>query len=144
MTDVLGMTADQVREEARRRADRRAKNLPLTETPAEREQRIVDEDFRLEREIQAECVRLYRANGFTVWEGLKDKRKTKIQPGHPDLTLFHVRLKWHGYQEVKTPTGELRPDQKDFREVCIASGVPHFVGGVQIAQLVIAEVLGLR
>lgn len=135
--DIASMTADQVRAEAARRAARRAQNLPLTATTeeVEREKRAADD--RLEAEIQAECVRHYRANGFVVYEGLKERRKTRIDKGFPDLTLFHPRTKWFGYHEVKTPTGTLRPDQRDFRDTCIATNVPHFVGGVEIAHLVI-------
>jgi hypothetical protein len=78
-----------------------------------------------------------------VYEGLKEKRKVRIDRGHPDLELFHFRKKWHGYHEVKTPTGHLRPDQRDFRDSCVACEVPHFTGGFDVCQIVIALVRAL-
>jgi hypothetical protein len=126
--------------ESRRRAARRAQGLPFDETPKETEQRERLEDDRLESEIQAECVKEYRARGFIVYEGLKERRKTRIDKGHPDLELFHPRARWHGYHEVKTPTGKLRPDQEDFRESCLATDVPHYVGGMEACAAAIDEV----
>jgi hypothetical protein len=128
--------------EAERRRARVAAGKPIHLTPEELKAQDKAEDERLEREIQAECVREYRANGFTLWEGLKDKKKVKIQPGHPDLELFHPRYQWHGYHEVKTPRGELEPAQRDFMEMCDACNVPFFVGGINVVALVIATARG--
>jgi hypothetical protein len=130
--------SDAVRAEAERRAARRAEGKPLALAVDEMEHREAVADERLEREIQAECVREYRANGCIVYEGLKEKRKTKIQPGWPDLGVFHPRTKTFWFHEVKTPTGTLRPDQADFRETCLATGVPHYVGGIEVARQAIS------
>jgi hypothetical protein len=132
--------ADEVKQEAARRQARRDQGKPLNPTPDELQAKARADDDRLEREIQAECVKEYRANGFIVYEGLREKRKTRIQPGQPDLTLFHIRAKWHGYHEVKTPAGKLRPDQEDFKAACDQTGTPHFVGGIDTARQVIAIV----
>jgi hypothetical protein len=134
---LVGQFTDFAKEAMRRQA-RRDAGLPLHETPEELAKVKREADDRLEREIQAECVREYRANGFIVYEGIKSK--ARITPGQPDLTLFHPRTKWHGYHEVKTPLGELRPDQKDFRETCIATDVPHFYGGMETCRFIIAFV----
>lgn len=135
------IAAEDIRREAERRQVRRAAGLPLNETPAELEERAKEDDDRLEKDIQAECVKEYRANGCTVYEGLKEKRSTKIAPGWPDLGVFHPSRKLFWFHEVKTPTGKLRPDQKDFRETCIATGVTHIVGGIAAARLAIETLL---
>jgi hypothetical protein len=135
---------DEMRAEAERRRARRAAGKPLHDTPEELVQKAKIEDERLESEIQAECVRHYRANGFIAHEGLKERRKTRIDKGHPDIELFHLATKWHGYHEVKVPGGRLRPDQRNFQEWCIACEVPHFVGGMEICELVIELVLDLK
>ncbi len=42
-------------------------------------------------------------------------------PGFPDMVAFDAKS-IPGFIEAKTETGVLRPDQKDFRDFCIAAG----------------------
>lgn len=128
----LGNARDTIREAERRKARRNA-GKPLHETPAELEQRTRSDDNRLEKEIQRDCVRIYRANGCVVYE-TSQKRAAKVTPGLPDLIVFHARAKAMWYHEVKTATGELRPDQRDFQEQCQLTGTPHYVGGIEAAE----------
>lgn len=127
--------ADEMRREAERREARKAAGKPYHETPEEVKARLELEDDRLEKDIQRECIRHYRANGFRTYEGIR--LKARIQPGQPDITLFHPKRQWHGYHEVKTPTGKLRPDQLEFRETCLETGVPHYVGGMECCREII-------
>ena len=130
------MSPDDVRAEAERRAARRRQGLPLTATPAEIEQQAREDNLRLERDIQRGCVKYYRAHGCVVYE-TSQKRAAKVSPGIPDLIVFHPRSGLHWYHEVKTPSGELRPDQKDFREQCLLTKTTHIVGGLAAAGLVV-------
>jgi hypothetical protein len=134
MIDLTDPSA--VRAEAERRAARRSQGLPLTATADELEQQAREDDARQEKEIQWECVKFYRAHGCVVYE-TSQKRASRIAPGIPDLIVFHPRSGKHWYHEVKTPKGELRPDQKDFREQCLLTHVTHIVGGVAAAGLAI-------
>lgn len=131
--------ADMIRE-AERRAERRSKGLPLHETPAEIEARAAEEDARLEREIQAEVVRIYRANGCVVYS-TSSTRRSRIAAGIPDLIVFHAGAGVHLYHETKTPRGKLRPDQVDFAEQCIRTNTVHIVGGVQAAELAVETLI---
>jgi hypothetical protein len=135
---------DAIRAEAERRLARRSQGKPLAPTPDELATREAVADDRLEREIQAECVKLYRAHGCTVYVGLVAKGKGKIQPGWPDLGVFHPRTKTFWFHEVKTPTGTLRPDQADFRETCLATGVLHYVGGIETARQALSTITPVR
>lgn len=131
--------AEDMRREAERRQARHDRGLPLNETPEELKARAREEDDRLEKDIQAECVKEYRGNGCVVYEGLKSK--AKIQPGWPDLGVFHPATRQFWFHEVKTPTGRMRPDQEDFRRTCITTGVTHIVGGIAVAKLAIETLL---
>lgn len=141
-TDVMSMTADEIRAEAERRRRRREKGLPIEDTPAEKEQYAREEDDRLEREIQRDVVRLYRAHGCVVYE-TSQRRAAKVSPGIPDLIVMHTGARVQFYHEVKTPSGKLRPDQKDFRDQCLASGTVHIVGGVAAAERQL-DAIGVR
>lgn len=138
---------EDAQKEAHRRQHRRALGLPLhptaDELAAEAAKRAKEEDSRLEREIQADCVKEYRAAGCDVYV-LAQKKAHKMTPGIPDLLVFPPGFAgqafWH---EVKTPTGEQRPDQKVFQENCERTGTVYVLGGVAAA---IAEIArrGLR
>ena len=119
--------------EAERRAARRAQGLPLHETPAEQAERIQENDDRLEREIQGDVVRLYKALGCQVWSH-SELRKTKQTPGYPDLTVLHPRRRLAWYHETKTPTGTSSPAQRTFLGTAAECGVTVVVGGVQAGE----------
>lgn len=119
--------------EAERRRIRREQGLPLHETPAEAAVRIQEEDTRLEREIQADVVKVYRAIGCKIWSH-SEPRRAKLTAGYPDLTVMHPgrRLTW--YHETKTPAGSLRPAQLEFLATAASCGVAVVVGGVRAAE----------
>jgi hypothetical protein len=119
--------------EAERRRIRRDAGLPLHETPAEVAERIQEDDDRLEREIQIDVVKLYKALGCQVWSH-SELRKTKQTPGYPDLTVLHPRRRLSWYHETKTPTGTLEPAQLVFRSTAAESGLTVIVGGVVAAE----------
>lgn len=119
--------------EAERRRIRREQGLPLHETPAELAERIEEDDDRLEREIQVDVVKLYKALGCQVWSH-SELRKTKQTPGYPDLTVLHPRRRIHWYHETKTPAGKLEPAQLEFFCTAAESGVTVIVGGVAAAE----------
>lgn len=136
---------EEAQKEAHRREHRRSLGLPLhptaDELAAEAVKRAREDDDRLEREIQADCVAKYRAAGCTVYV-LAQKEKHKMTPGIPDLLIFPPGFGlghsfWH---EVKTPTGEQRPDQRVFQEDCERTGTDYVLGGVAAAELQIARI----
>lgn len=135
------MTPDEAVAEAARRARRRQQGLPVAaETREETQERLAEDDDRLEKEIQLDVMRLYRRFGCVIYN-LSQARRTKQTPGLGDLFGFTPMLYiqpsripfWH---ETKTPTGRLRPDQREFHDFCqeTAGGVRHIVGGVGAAE----------
>lgn len=132
ISDFLLSSADTIAEAERRRS-RRAQGLPLHDTPAEAAARIHEDDDRLEREIQADVVKLYKALGCQVWSH-SELRKTKQTPGYPDLTVLHPRRRLFWCHETKTPTGTLKPAQLEFRSVAAKCGLEVVVGGVAAAE----------
>jgi hypothetical protein len=119
--------------EAHRRLERRKKGLPLNETPEELAEGVKAKDERLEKEIQSECVRIYRAHGCIVYE-TSQKRRAKVSPGIPDLMVFHAAKEAFWFHEVKTPRGSLSPAQEDFRDRCAETGTLLVWGGVDDAR----------
>lgn len=89
-----------------------------------------------EKDVQAAVVRAFRAVGCTVWS-LSQARATQQTPGLPDLFITHpargLFLAW----ETKAEGGRLRPEQRVFRDHCVAAGVRHYVGGLEEARAVI-------
>ena len=136
------MSPDEVRAEVNRRADRRRQGLPLheTETPLQVATRLIEEDNRLEKAIQADVIKLYRRFGCVIYS-LSQPRATKQTPGLGDLFGFTPMIYiqpsrlafWH---ETKTAVGKLRPDQREFHEFCLetAGGCRHVVGGLLAAE----------
>lgn len=137
MKTVSSMSNEEILAEQRRRDARRANGLPLTETPAELAERIVEEDSRLEKQIQADVIKLYRAHGCVVFN-LSQARATKQTPGIGDLYVFWPEYRGLGptvwWHETKTPAGKLRPDQREFQQLCEECLVGHVVGGVAAAE----------
>lgn len=147
MKDIANMTLDEVLEESRRRDDRRARGLPLTETPAEAAERIAEDDHRLEKEIQLDVVRMYRAHGCTVFS-LSQPRATKQTPGIGDLYVFWPELIGLGpaawWHETKTPTGKQPPDQREFQRLCEECGVGYVIGGLSAAEAKLRAIGAMR
>ena len=148
MKAVADMTLDEVLAESKRRDDRRAQGLPLTETPAEAAERIAEDDQRLEKEIQADVVKLYRAFSCIVYK-LSQPRATKQTPGIGDLYVFWPEMRGLGptawWHETKTPTGEQRPDQREFQRLCEAVESRSYVmGGLVAAESKLREIGAMR
>ena len=125
--------AEDMERESQRRMARRLAGKPLHETSAELEQRLKEEDDRLEKAIRKDCTERYRANGCVVYD-TEQRRKTRGTPGVSDLIVFHHRSMSFWFHEVKTPAGELEPSQRNFKEDCDACAVPYVVGGVEAAE----------
>jgi hypothetical protein len=141
MIDVLSMTPEEAREEARRRDERRAKGLPLTPDVSEPEEqaRIKEADDRLEKIIQRDVWKLYRRfNCQCYW--MSQARKTRQTAGVPDLIVFNRRARAMWYHEIKTPTGEQSPAQKVFQEQCNACAIYYALGGVAAAEDVLITI----
>jgi hypothetical protein len=130
---VSDMSNSEILAEARRREERRAAGLPIAETPAEATARIVEEDARLEREIQAEVVKLYLAFRCMVYN-LSQPRATKQTPGLADIYVIHMPSHSVWWHELKTPRGRQSPPQVEFQEVHKYTGVGYVVGGVKAAE----------
>lgn len=142
MKQLADMTPEEVLAERDRRDERRRRGLPLieTETPLEVATRLIEEDNRLEKAIQADVIKLYRRFGCVIYS-LSQPRATKQTPGLGDLFGFTPMIYiqpsrlafWH---ETKTVVGKLRPDQREFHEFCLetAGGCRHVVGGLLAAE----------
>jgi hypothetical protein len=147
MKAVADMTLDEVLAESRRRDDRRARGLPLSETPAELDTRIAEDDQRLEKQIQADVVKAYRAHGCIVYS-LSQPRATKQTPGIGDLYVLWPEMHFEGpatwWHETKTPTGRASPDQVEFREYCDRCGEGYVIGGLAAAEAKLREIGAIR
>jgi hypothetical protein len=94
-----------------------------------------------EKAVQQQICTLIRSVGGRVWaigttRARGDYPGTRQTPGLPDLIAF-VRLPgdllpaWACvFIECKAEGGRLRPEQIEFRERCLASGMHHLVGGL--------------
>lgn len=136
MKNFMDMTMPEQIAEAARRDDRRARGLPIQETPVELAARLEEEDRRLEKVIQWDVMQLLRAYSFDVFN-LSQPRATKQTPGIADVYAVHVwrrRILWF---ETKTPDGAQSPDQIDFQVLHVQMGiaeVQYVVGGVLAAE----------
>ncbi|MDI3341995.1 MAG: hypothetical protein QJR03_15840 [Sphaerobacter sp.] len=84
----------------------------------------------LEKVEQREVVRLYRAFGCVV-RSLSQPRATKQSPGFPDLWIVHTRIGqawWHETKRQGWTDADVRPDQRVFREDCLACGIDYVLG----------------
>lgn len=133
------MSNEEIIAEARRRDDRRAQGLPMHETPEELEERIAEDDARLEKEIQREVVKTYAGFGCKVYN-LSQPRATKQTPGLPDLWVVCLSSGWSRqgkiawWHETKTPTGKQSEAQREFQRECKSCRVGFVVGGVKAAE----------
>lgn len=123
------------------RKQRAAAGKPLHLTHREVAENAAEEqlekDFRLEREIQNDCIRLYRAHGCSVYitsVKMKVSKKAKVTPGVSDLIVFHTRARSMFFHECKNASGRLEPSQTNFQSDALAVGVPYIVGGIDAAR----------
>ncbi len=82
----------------------------------------------VEKAVYEQVCYLLRLAGCKVYR-LAQARASSQSPGLPDLWVFGPgpRFAW---VEVKRPGGRLRPDQRQFRELCQARRIEHLVGGI--------------
>ena len=141
------MTASEAMAEGVRRANRRANGLPLEETPAELEESAKENDHRLEKQIQRDVIKLYRAHQCIVYS-LSQPRATKQTPGIGDLYVFWPDMRGLGpcawWHETKTETGKQRPDQYEFRQFCQQCSVGYVLGGVLAAETQLRRIGALK
>ena len=91
-----------------------------------------------EKTEQAAIVRLLRGLGASVYVLGTHRRRgdypgTMQTPGISDLVVFLPRERGVLFVEVKAPKGRLRPEQAEFRRLCLAclsAQVHHVVGGL--------------
>ena len=91
----------------------------------------------LERHVYESGVRLLKLAGCKVYR-LSQPRRTMQTPGLPDVWIFGPPGCF-AWWEAKRPGGRLRPEQKEFRAMCLARGIPHVVGGVESVQALLVE-----
>lgn len=130
------MSNEEILLEARRREDRRAQGLPLSEiepSDADTLERIAETDNRLEKEIQAQVMKLYRAFGCVVYN-LSQARASKQSPGLPDLYVVHRGIHQAWWHETKTPFGKQSVAQKYFGEIHTKTPIRYVLGGVRAAE----------
>lgn len=82
-----------------------------------------------EKATQRDVVKLFEAAGCQVYN-LSQARASKQTAGLPDLWVFCPRRRCAWWWETKRPGGKLRPEQREFRERCHASGIRYEFGGV--------------
>lgn len=131
--DFASATPDEIREESRRRRERRESGKPLEPDAAEFKARLQEDDDRIEKLIQRDVWKLYHAFGCECF-WLSQARSTRQTAGVPDLIVFHRRSGVMFFHEVKTPTGIQSPAQAVFEELCKATGRWYALGGVRIAE----------
>lgn len=96
-----------------------------------------------EKVEQSHVVQLLRSFGCTPFifgtrRRRGDYQGTMQSPGIADVLAFlperigrvETTLPRLVFVECKAEGGRLRPEQRVFRELCLAAGVPHIVGGL--------------
>lgn len=132
MKPVHEMTSEElIAESTRREANRRAGRPldyagPELVSPMAAEQRAAH-DARLEKTIEHAGDKQMQALGFRVIR-FSQPRESKQTPGIPDRKYYHVERRLTLWWEAKSATGEQRPAQKDFQEVCEACGETYVLG----------------
>lgn len=91
-----------------------------------------------EKAVEAWVIDLFRKCGLYVWK-TSQPRSSMITEGLPDLWVFCPRRKLAFWWEVKRPGGKLTPIQQRFRDLCLECGVRHYVGGIDEARQLLAE-----
>lgn len=86
-----------------------------------------------ERDEQARITKVYKKLGCTVYS-LSQYRGSNVSKGLPDLLVKHGPRKLSWTHELKgnnhhRPDGGLSPEQKEFRDLCLACRDLHVVGG---------------
>jgi hypothetical protein len=91
-----------------------------------------------EKECQRAVVKLFRLAGCFVYS-LSQPRRTMQTEGLADLWVFCPRRRCAWWWEVKRPGGKLRPEQREFREHCRATGIRYEFGGLTEAIALLRE-----
>lgn len=116
---ALGIPQDKAEREAR-------KLYPAIPTPALPR-------YAREAEHTAAGDRIMLSLGFAVVR-LEQRRASKIHLGVPDRRYYHTRRRLALWWESKSATGEQRPAQRDFQQLCDAVGDPYVLGPVSALQ----------
>lgn len=95
----------------------------------------------LEKQVQADVVRLYQTFACTV-HNLSQPRATMQTEGLPDLYVQHLKSGTTWWHECKRPGGKLSAHQAAFRDREAKCRRTVVVGGVQEAKVMLA-MLGL-
>jgi hypothetical protein len=83
----------------------------------------------LEKDTQADVVKLFRAYGCTVYNLSQPRHAKYLTPGIPDLWVFHRASRQAWWWETKRPVGgKLSPAQVEFAQFCDETRVQHGVG----------------
>jgi len=62
-------------------------------------------------------------NKLQIIKRMARLKRMGLRPGAPDLLVFFPWNEW-GFIEVKSKTGTLRKNQKEFRDMCKAKNTP--------------------
>lgn len=93
-------------------------------------------DLTLEREIQAECIEIYKNLGCEVVVFTQYGRTgsgTHQTPGVADLKIYCRRKSLTWWMEVKTPSGTQSQAQIKFQALVEACGETYVLGGEDAA-----------
>ncbi|WP_041574508.1 VRR-NUC domain-containing protein [Cellulomonas gilvus] len=95
-----------------------------------------------EKALQAHVLTLARTTGWLVYH-THDSRRS--QPGFPDLVLVHARRATVLYRELKTETGRIRPEQRQWLTALAEAGADAAVWRPSdwLGDRVAAELLGV-
>lgn len=93
----------------------------------------------LEKDEQAECLRIYRAHNCVVYN-TSQYRPAKISAGLADLIVFAPRVHRFAFHEVKRTTGGVQsPAQAVFQEHCDECQVTYIIGDRSTAWSLLRE-----
>lgn len=139
--DFNTATADEIREEAERRRQRKAGwngEAPMTPEQQRRKEML------LERDVQQRVIKLYVQHGCKVRVYSQPRKAKYMTPGGADLQVFSPRISprslcnqtprvmW--YHETKKPVdGRYSDDQLLFAADCREAGIDVIGGGVHEA-----------
>lgn len=94
-----------------------------------------------EKREQRWVIDCFKKAGMRVYS-LSQPRATMQSEGLPDLWVFCPRKKVGFWWETKAPKGQMSPAQRVFRDLCLVTDTPHYVGGLEHARRLLEE-LGL-
>lgn len=92
----------------------------------------------IEDEHRREGRRLMLALGFEH-KNFSQKRRSKLSEGIPDDRFWHRRRRLFVWWEAKAEWGRQSPAQRNFQEMCDATGDPYVLGGIDALKTWLAE-----